>query len=129
VPIINRVAAGRPTGHTDLDFPDGTADTHLDVPDVAGPDSFATRITGRSMEPKYLEGDLVVFDGQAKVEDGADCFVRLEPDHESTFKRVYFDEAQATIRLQPLNPDYPAQTVPREQVAGLYRAVWKFSKV
>ena len=129
VPIINQVAAGLPTGHTDLDFPAGAADAHLDVPDVAGPDCFATRITGKSMQPKYDEGDIVVFSGQATVEDGSDCFVRLEPDHETTFKRVYFDEAAGTIRLQPLNPDFPAKVVPRDQVAGLFRAVWKFSKL
>lgn len=28
------------------------------------------------------------------------------------------------IRLQPLNPRYPAKTLPREEVAGLYVAVW-----
>jgi SOS-response transcriptional repressor LexA len=44
-------------------------------------------------------------------------------------KRVYLDEEAGTIRLQPLNPDFAPRVVPREQVAGLYRAVWKFSKV
>ena len=129
VPIINQVAAGLPTEHTDLGFPDGTADQHLDVPELAGPDCFATRIAGRSMQPGYGEGDIVVCSASAKVEDGSDCFVRLEPDHESTFKRVYFDQGAGTIRLQPLNPDFEARVVKREQVAGMYRAVWKFSKV
>ncbi len=129
VPLISQVAAGPPTGHTDLDYPAQGAEQHLDVPDVAGPDSFATRIAGQSMSPHYAEGDIVVCSASAKVEDGSDCFVRLEPDHDSTFKRVYFDVEAGTIRLQPLNPDYTAKVVPREQVAGMYRAVWKFSKV
>jgi SOS-response transcriptional repressor LexA len=51
-----------------------------------------------------------------------DCFARIEPDHESTFKRVYLEEGDV-IRLQPLNPAYPARVLAREQVAGLYAAI------
>lgn len=129
VPLINRVAAGHATEHTDLGFPDGSADQYVDVPDAVAPDSFSTVIVGESMRPKYEPGDIVVCSGAAKVEDGCDCFVRLEPDHESTFKRVYFDEAAGTIRLQPLNPDFPPRIVEREQVSGLYRAVGRYSKL
>jgi hypothetical protein len=62
-----------------------------------------------------------------------DCFVRLEPDHRTTFKRVYFERGAPgegggegsgeMIRLQPLNPRFAAMVVPRERVAGLYAAV------
>ena len=91
---------------------------------------------------------MVVFSPRAKIESGDDCFVRLEPDHESTFKRVYFEAPGADggetggtagtaggggaggwIRLQPLNPAFEARTVPREQVGGMYRAVCKFSRL
>ncbi|MEM9881705.1 MAG: LexA family transcriptional regulator [Planctomycetota bacterium] len=129
VPVINRVAAGEAQEHTDLGFPDGSADRYLDVPEAVTPDMFATEVTGDSMRPRYEPGDVVVFSGSAKVEDGCDCFVRLEPDHETTFKRVYFDHDAATIRLQPLNPDFPPRVVKREQVAGLYRAVGRYSKL
>ncbi|MEO1236059.1 MAG: LexA family transcriptional regulator [Planctomycetota bacterium] len=131
VPLINRVAAGHATEHTDLGFPDDAADQYLDVPDPAAAhgDSFATVIAGDSMLPTYRPGDIVVCSASAKPEDGSDCFVRLEPDHESTFKRVYFDETAGTIRLQPLNPDYPPRVVKREEVAGLYRAVGRYSKL
>jgi SOS-response transcriptional repressor LexA len=43
------------------------------------------------MEPEYGEGDVVVFSPAAPVTDGCDCFVRLERDGESTFKRVFFE--------------------------------------
>jgi len=129
VPLINRVAAGHATEHTDLGFPDGSADQYLDVPDAVAPDSFSTVIAGQSMQPKYQPGDIVVCSASAKIEDGCDCFVRLEPDHDSTFKRIYLDEAAGTIRLQPLNPDFPPVIVDREQVAGLYRAVGRYSKL
>lgn len=128
VPVINRVAAGYPTDFSDLDFPRRVADEYVAAPDVTDPDAFAARVVGDSMEPEYRAGDIVVFSPSADVSAGHDCFVRLEPDHETTFKRVFFEgEDGAVIRLQPLNPKYPPQQVPREQVAGLYRAVWRFT--
>ncbi len=131
VPLINRVAAGEPSMFTDLGYPAGGADEYLTVPDLDDPDAFATRVTGKSMEPGYREGDIVVFSPLAGVSSGCDAFVRLEPDHEITFKRVYFEGegAEARIRLQPLNPDFSSRVVPRESVAGLFRAVWRIVRV
>jgi SOS-response transcriptional repressor LexA len=78
------------------------------------------------MLPDYREGDVVVFSPARPVKSGMDCFARIEPDHESTFKRVYIEADAAgaeMIRLQPLNPAYASRTLARELVAGLYAAV------
>jgi SOS-response transcriptional repressor LexA len=78
------------------------------------------------MEPLYREGDIVVFSPAKVVESGMDCFVRLEPDHETTFKRVYFEEdaeGREVIRIQPMNSAYGPMVVERERVAGLYAGV------
>jgi len=123
VPLINRVAAGYPTGFTDLDYPARVADETVSCPGLSDPDAFAARVVGDSMQPTYHAGDIVVFSPLADVTDGSDCFVRLEPDHESTFKRVFF-EPDDRLRLQPLNPSFAPRTVGREQVAGMYKAVW-----
>lgn len=125
VPLINKVAAGYPCEFTDLGYPARVADEYVRCPDLADPDAFAARVVGDSMLPAYAEGDIVVFSPAKPVKSGADCFVRLEPDHASTFKRVYFEqdsEGGEMIRLQPLNNTYPPRTVPREHVAGLYAA-------
>lgn len=126
VPLINKVSAGYPRGFTDLGFPARVADEYVSCPDLDDPDAFAARVFGDSMDPVYREGDVVVFSPAHPIVSGDDCFARLEPDHESTFKRVYFehDEAGAElIRLQPLNERYSPRTLPREEVAGLCRAV------
>ena len=139
--MINKVAAGLPAGFTALDYPPGAAgdgEGMVRVPGYTGlhggddPDAFAAIIEGDSMTPDYRPGDIVVFSPLADVVDGCDCYARLEPDHETTFKRVYFerdDDAGERIRLVPLNAAYPVRTVDREQVAGLYRAVWRMSRV
>ncbi|MBX3363378.1 MAG: helix-turn-helix domain-containing protein [Phycisphaeraceae bacterium] len=126
VPVINKVAAGYPSDFTDLGYPARIADEYIRCPDVHDPDAFACRVVGDSMLPEYREGDIVVFSPLRDVQSGMDCFVRLEPDHESTFKRVYFERGaggEELIRLQPTNSAYPPRVVGREEVAGLYAAV------
>jgi SOS-response transcriptional repressor LexA len=126
VPLINRVAAGYPTEFTDLGYPARVAAEYVRCPDLADPDAFACRVVGDSMTPDYREGDIVVFSPAKVVKSGADCFARIEPDHETTFKRAYFEKDEGggeLIRLQPLNAEYPARVYPRERIAGLYAAV------
>lgn len=126
VPIINKVAAGYPTEFTDLGYPARVADEYISTPDLYDPQAFAARVVGDSMAPDYREGDIVVFSPERDTPDGADCFVRLDRDNETTFKRVYFesDGEEERIRLQPINAAYPPRTVNREEVAGLYAAAY-----
>lgn len=126
VPLINSVAAGYPTEFTDLGYPARVADEYVRSPDIRDPDAFAARVVGDSMQPEYREGDIVIFSPAREVKSGMDCFVRLERDGETTFKRVFFEEGAGRgemIRLQPLNGRYGARVVPREEVSGLYAAV------
>lgn len=129
VPVINSVAAGYPHHFTDLDYPPGVADEYTRCPDVHDPQAFAARVIGDSMEPQYHEGDLVIFSPKRAADSGDDCFVRFGPPEEgTTFKRIYQD-SEDTIRLQPLNSSYPAQTVPREQITGLWPAIFRIQPV
>ena len=126
IPLINRVTAGYPGSFTDLGYPARVADEYVRAPDVHDPDAFAARVVGDSMEPAYREGDIVVFSPAREIQSGMDCFVRLEPDQETTFKRVYFEngsDGQEMIRIQPINNAYGPMIVDREQVAGLYAGV------
>lgn len=126
VPVINKVAAGYPREFTDLGYPARVADAYVRCPDVEDPDAFAARVVGDSMEPVYREGEVVVFSPSRAPKSGQDCFVRLERDGETTFKRVYFETGEMgeeLIRLQPLNSAYPPRVLPREDVAGVYVAV------
>ena len=164
VGLVNKVAAGQPSEFTDLGYPADVADEYVSVPrevlagalpDASAPERasasawggadgegmFAAKITGSSMEPKYHEGDLVLFSEAVDAVSGRDCFVRLVDNDEMTFKRVYFEDGCGTVlegdagerathvRLQPLNPEYEATRWDREAVAAVYRAVWKMTPV
>ncbi len=127
VPVVNRVAAGYPREFTDLGYPARVADEYVSAPGIVDADAFAARVVGDSMSPEYGEGDIVIFSPERDTPAGTDCFVRLERDDETTFKRVYFEEGDAgesMIRLQPLNAAYGPRVVRREDVAGMYAAVF-----
>ena len=125
VPVINRVAAGYPAEFNDLDYPVGIADDYVRCPDLHDPNAFAVRVVGDSMEPKFAEGDIVIFSPAIEVRNGDDCFVRFTLPHETTFKRVFF-EKDDQIRLQPRNENYSPSLVEGKRINGLYRAVIKY---
>jgi repressor LexA len=128
VPIINRVTAGYPTDFNDLDYPVGVADDYVRCPDLHDPNAFAVRVIGDSMEPRFHEGDIVVFSPAAEVRNGDDCFIRFTQPHETTFKRVFF-EADKKIRLQPRNDQYSPTIIDGKRIDGIYRAVSRYEKL
>jgi repressor LexA len=128
VPVINKVSAGYPTDFNDLDYPVGIADDYIRCPDLHDPNSFAVRVVGDSMEPKFREGDIVIFSPAAEVQNGDDCFVRFTMPHETTFKRAFF-ESDNKVRLQPRNEKYSPTIVDGKRINGLYRAVVKYEKL
>lgn len=128
VPVINKVAAGYPEDFNDLDYPVGIADDYVRCPDIHDPNAFAVRVVGDSMEPKFQEGDIVIFSPAAEVHNGDDCFIRFAEPHETAFKRVFF-EPDNKVRLQPRNENYSPLIVDGKRINGLYRAVIKYEKL
>jgi len=128
VPVINKVSAGYPSDFNDLDYPVGVADDYVRCPDLHDSNSFAVRVVGDSMEPRFREGDIVVFSPAAEVHNGDDCFVRFAMPHETTFKRVFF-EPDDKVRLQPRNEKYSPIIVDGKRINGLYRAIIKYEKL
>jgi phage repressor protein C with HTH and peptisase S24 domain len=128
VPIINKVTAGYPVDFDDFGYPVGYADDYIRCPDLHDPNAFSLRVCGDSMEPKYHEGDIVIFSPAAQVNNGDDCFVRFSQPHETTFKRVFF-EKENKVRLQPRNEQYPPLFIDSNRVGGIYRAVIRCEKI
>jgi len=128
VPVINKLSAGYPSDFDDLDYPVGIADDYVRCPDVHDPNAFAVRVVGDSMEPRFREGDIVVFSPASEVRNGDDCFIRFATPHETTFKRVFFEPSNK-VRLQPRNEKYPPTVVDGSRINGLYRAIIKYEKL
>ena len=125
VPVINKVPAGYPVDFDDLGYPPGGADDYVRCPDLHDPNAFAVCVVGDSMEPKYHEGDIIVFSPATSVENGDDCFIRMTDPHETTFKQVFFDDSNS-IRLQPRNQKYSPIVMDKQRINGLYKAIIRY---
>lgn len=95
VPILGNIACGQRV------TPDTTPDGYADLPDGVRAD-FALRCKGDSMEPTFMDGDLVLIRQQPEVEPGQIAAVNIGG--ETTLKRVYRQEGG--IMLVADNPAY-----------------------
>jgi SOS-response transcriptional repressor LexA len=127
IPIINKVSAGYPEDFNDMDYPAGIADDYLRCPDITDANAFAVRVVGDSMQPKFYEGDIVIFSPSQEIHNGDDCFIRFREPHETSFKRVFFEKNK--VRLQPRNEKYTPIIVEGNRVNGIYKAVVKYEKL
>ncbi len=124
VPVLGRIAAGQPLlAHENVE------DT-LPLPRawVRGDEVFLLKVTGESMAPGILPGDLVMVRVQARVARGEIAVALV--DGEATLKRV-FEEAGGLV-LKGDNPDFsPLRFSPEEaaeveilgKVMGVYRSL------
>lgn len=77
---------------------------------------FGLKIKGNSMEPDYLDGDVIILQKQDDCESGDDCVVMVNG-NDGTFKRVFKNENG--IILQPLNPTYSPMVYSNEDIEKL----------
>ena len=96
VPILGSIACGQRI------TPDTTPEGYADLPDGIRAD-FALRCKGDSMEPTFIDGDLVLIRQQPEVEPGQIAAVNIAG--ETTLKHVY--PQKEGLLLVADNPQYP----------------------
>lgn len=108
IPVISWVHAGLFAECVDV-WPVGISGEEEPVfsRKVTGPNAFALRIVGDSMEPRYMEGDIIVVDPALSCDSGCPCVVWLNG--EVSFK--IFKETKEEIRLCPLNDKYEQRVI------------------
>lgn len=109
IPIISYVQAGCWTESVECRDLDGSIKyitTDLDV----GHRTFAAEIQGDSMQPEFVEGDVVLIDPDEPYRPG-DYVMAKNGEHEATFKkyksRGHTAEGRELFDLVPLNDSYP----------------------
>jgi|UniRef100_A0A7C3SID7 repressor LexA len=117
VPVVGRIAAGRPLLATEQ-----VEDT-LPLPRswVHGDEVFLLRVTGNSMAPLLLPGDLVMVRAQPRVARGEIAVVLVN--EEATLKRVY-EEAGGLV-LKGDNPEFPPLRFAPEEAAEMVQVLGK----
>ncbi len=103
IPVISWVSAGIWTEVCD-NFQPGDADEWIES-DIKGPNVFALRVKGDSMEPEFNDGEIIVVNPHIESKPGDFVIIKNKENDEATFKQLkrYGD----TSILHPLNPKYP----------------------
>ena len=113
IPLLGKIQAGVPT-EMFLDIID-----YIDIPaDMArgNKELFALKTKGKSMEPNFIEGDILIFEKTEDCENGQFCAVAVNGD-DATFKKV--TKTDAGIMLQPLNPAFETKFYTNDQIDSL----------
>ena len=76
---------------------------------------FALKIKDDSMEPYYLNGDIIIFEKKDNFENGDDCCIMVTGIG-STFKRLY--KTENGIVVQSLNPKYQPLSFSDKQISN-----------
>ena len=113
IPLLGKIAAGYPTTM----FADVI--DYIDIPaDMARGNKklFALKTKGKSMEPNFIEGDILIFEKTEDCENGQFCAVAVNGD-DATFKKV--TKTDSGIMLQPLNPTFETKFYTNDQIDSL----------
>lgn len=109
VPLISWVQAGHLHEPSDI-LAVGQSEGEPVGSSTTDPSAFALRIIGQSMEPLFHEGDIVIVSPAVEPQNGDYCIARIGD--EVTFKQIFY--TLTGYVLKPLNPDYQAITLKRD---------------
>lgn len=118
IPVISYVQAGVWTETSEIRECDGnwvyiTTDLEL------GERAFAIELKGHSMEPEFVEGDVVLIDPDEHPHPG-DFVVAKNGEEAATFKkyrpRGVGEDGQEVFELVPLNEDFPTMRSDRQHI-------------
>lgn len=82
--------------------------------------TFALRVQGDSMEPRFTEGMLLIVEPELDPQHGDFVIVKNGSD-ETVFKQLVKDGAD--WYLKPLNPRYPIKSLGADTIIGVVRGV------
>ena len=114
VPIVGSVKAG----YNGLAYED--IEGYETMADLKNPEEYILlRVTGDSMQPQIMPGDLVLMHKQEDVESGEIAVCLIDGD-EGTVKKVI--KHDGTIVLQAFNPNVPPRILTGANLAGFHIA-------
>lgn len=108
VPLISWVQAGSFCEAIDL-FEPGDAEDWIVCPTSHSDRSFALRVIGPSMLPKFSEGEIIIVDPDESPDPGRYVVAKKTGENAVTFKQLGQESGQMFLRA--LNPDWPEQII------------------
>lgn len=118
IPVISYVQAGVWTETSELRECDGNL-VYITTDLELGERAFAIELKGHSMEPEFVEGDVVLIDPDEHPHPG-DFVVAKNGEEAATFKkyrpRGIGEDGQEVFELVPLNDDFPTMRSDRQHI-------------
>lgn len=99
---------------TAVEEPESSACTEAEV--------FALMVLGDSMEPEFVDGDIIIIEPEGLVQDGS--YVMAWCEGEWIFRQIA--KVGEAWELRPLNPAYPTATIP--DLSGIKGVIIQKSK-
>ena len=117
VPLLSMAQAGSfDASHTD-DYYDFTGVLAINVDDRR---AFAIRVSGKSMEPNIMEGDVIICAPSKEAKPGKVAVIRTHSDQ--AFVKYWHPEGDQ-VRLLSANKDFPPIIMPASEIAGVWPVV------
>lgn len=120
VPLLSSVQAGAFKEILDSDYSGGDGVTMIPTTVPVNRYTFALRVQGDSMEPRFTEGMLLIVEPELDAQHGDYVIVKNGSD-ETVFKQLVKDGADWF--LKPLNPRYPIKPLGDDTIVGVVRGV------
>ena len=79
-------------------------------------DYFALRVSGDSMYPLYMNGDIVVVLRQSTMNRSGEIGVVVYDDDKATLKKIEYVMGEDWMKLIPINPTYMPETITGENL-------------
>ena len=118
LPVLSYVQAGVWTEPNEIREYDGNM-AYITTDLELGERAFAIVIQGKSMEPEFVEGDMVLIDPDEPLHPG-DFVVAKNGDEKATFKkyrpRGVGEDGTDIFELSPLNDDFPTLRSDRQHI-------------
>lgn len=102
IPVVSQISAGEPLYSEENIIEYSYAPSNI-IKDNA--DYFYLKVTGDSMNKQFSEGDLLLIEKDAPIENGQIGIVQFNG-YEATVKRVRYDENKVYLIPESTNPDH-----------------------
>lgn len=122
VPLVGFAEAGAEGYFDDAGFPAGEGWDAVEFPGIEDDNAYALEVSGKSMEPLYRDGDVVVVSPAAQIRKG-DRVVVKTASGEVMVKELVRRTAKK-VELRSINPAYPDRALDGKDIAWIARIIW-----
>lgn len=110
IPVVSQISAGEPLYSEENILEYSYAPADLLKKNI---DYFYLKVTGDSMNKEFNEGDLLLIEKDAPIENGQIGIVQFNG-YEATVKRVRYDEDKVYLMPESTNPDHLPQVYDKQ---------------